>query len=204
MAAAGLSSFEKKGSEGGSMIRRSVVILAFVLVAVVMGARPSMAQQAAAPGFLAPLKAQWESTRNLVEGIVGQVPEDKYDFKPTPEVRSFREQFTHLIGENYRYMSGAAGEKPPVDMSKIDALKSKDEIVKALADSYDYGEKVWATMDEKKATEMVAGRGGQQMRWSSILANIVDNMDHYGNLVVYVRLNGMVPGRTAAQQQRQR
>ena len=49
-----------------------------------------------------------------------------------------------------------------------------------------------------------AGRGGQQMRWNSILANVVGNMDHYGNLVVYVRLNGMVPGRTAAQQQRQR
>jgi hypothetical protein len=101
-------------------------------------------------------------------------------------------------------MAQAAGEQPPMEMSKIDALKGRDEIVKALADSYDYGAKVWAGMDDKKAMEMVAGRGGQQqMRWSSMLANVIDNMDHYGNLVVYVRLNGMVPGRTAAQQQRQ-
>ena len=185
------------------MIRRSLVSFAFVLAAMV-GARPSMAQSAPAPGFLAPLKAQWESTRDLVKGIVEQVPEDKYDFKPTPEVRSFRDQFTHLIGENYRFMSAAAGEQSPADMAKINALKGRDEIIKALADSYDYGAKVWAAMDEKKATEMVSGRGGQQMRWNSILANVVDNMDHYGNLVVYVRLNGMVPGRTAAQQQRQR
>ena len=48
---------------------------------------------------------------------------------------------------------------------------------------------------------MVAGRGGQQQaRWAPILANLIDNMDHYGNLVVYVRLNGMVPPRTAARQ----
>ena len=89
-------------------------------------------------------------------------------------------------------------------MAKINALKGHDEIIKALADSYDYGAKVWDGMDEKKALEMAPGFGGrQQMRWASIMANIVDNMDHYGNLVVYVRLNGMVPGRTAAGQQRQ-
>ena len=87
----------------------------------------------------------------------------------------------------------------------INQLKSRDEIVKALAESYEYGAKVWAGMDDKKAMEMVPGRGGQQqMRLAAILSNIVDNNDHYGNLVVYVRLNGMVPGRTAARQQQQR
>ena len=180
------------------MIRRSTVVLLLLIGAWLSGAQTGAAQTS----FLAPLKTQWESTRNLVTGIVGQVPEDKYDFRPTPETRSFREQFTHLIGENYRFMAQAAGEPPPVDQATADKLKTRDEIVKALADSYDYGAKVWATMDEKKATEMVAGRGGQQqMRWNSILANVVDNMDHYGNLVTMVRLNGMVPGRTAAQQQ---
>jgi uncharacterized damage-inducible protein DinB len=167
--------------------------------ALLVGTQPSAAQTS----FLAPLKAQWESTRGLVTGIVDQVPEEKYDFKPTPEVRSFREQFAHLISENYRYMAQAAGEQPPVDVAAIDQLKGRDEIVKALNESYEYGAKVWAGMDEKKAMEMVPGRGGQQqMRWTPILGVIVDNMDHYGNLVVYVRLNGMVPGRTARQQQR--
>jgi uncharacterized damage-inducible protein DinB len=178
-----------------------------LLVALLLGlALPAAAQSGAAPtGFLAPLKAQWESTRNLVQGIVGQVPEDKYDFKPTPEVRSFREQFLHLIGENYTYMARAAGETPPVDMGAINNLKSRDQIIQALQESYDYGAKVWSGMTEQKAMEMVQGRGGQQQaRYAAILGNIVDNTDHYGNLVVYVRLNGMVPGRTAAaQQQRQ-
>ena len=181
------------------MIRHAMLLVALLLALTL----PAAAQSGAAPtGFLAPLKTQWESTRNLVQGIVGQVPEDKYDFKPTPEVRSFREQFLHLISENYAYMARAAGETPPVDMNAINNLKSRDEIIQALKESYDYGAKVWAGMTEQKAMEMIQGRGGQQARYAAILGNIVDNMDHYGNLVVYVRLNGMVPGRTAAQQQR--
>ena len=183
------------------MLRHSIVV--FVLLAGAMLVRAQ--QSAAQSSLLEPVKAQWESTRNLVTGIVGQVPENLYDFKPTPEVRSFREQFTHLIAENYMFMSQAAGEQPPVDSNIINQLKSRDEIVKALAESYEYGAKVWAGMNDKKAMEMVPGRGGQQqMRLAAILSNIVDNNDHYGNLVVYVRLNGMVPGRTAARQQQQR
>ena len=153
--------------------------------------------------FLAPLKTQWDNTRTLVEGLVAQVPEDKYDFRPTPEVRSFREQFTHLIGENFRFMAQAAGETAPMEMSAIEKLKGRDEIIQALKDSYDYGAKVWMGMTDQKAMEMIPGRGGQQLRWAPILVNIIDNMNHYGNLVVYVRLNGMVPARTAGQPQRQ-
>jgi len=183
------------------MLQRSIVVGVLLAGAMLATVQPSAAQNS----FLEPLRAQWESTRNLVTGIVGQVPENLYDFKPTPEVRSFREQFVHLVAENYMFMGQAAGEAPPVDRSTIDQLKGRDEIVKALAESYEYGAKIWAGMDEKKAVEMVPGRGGQQqMRLAAILLNIVDNMDHYGNLVVYVRLNGMVPGRTAARQQQQR
>jgi uncharacterized damage-inducible protein DinB len=169
--------------------------------AIWLAAAPSGTAQSS---FLAPLKTQWDNTRTLVEAIVAQVPEDKYDFRPTPEVRSFREQFTHLIDENFRFMAQAAGETPPMEKSAIEKLKGRDEIVQALKESYDYGAKVWTSMTDQKAMEMIPGRGGQQqMRWAPILTNIVDNMNHYGNLVVYVRLNGMVPPRTAGQQQRQ-
>ena len=152
---------------------------------------------------LAPVKTQWDHTRTLVEGLVAQVPEDLYDFRPTPEVRSFREQFTHLIDENFRLMAQAAGEPPPMEKSAIEQLKGRDDILKALKDSYDYGAKVWMGMTDQTAMEMIPGRGGQQqLRWAPILVQIIDNMNHYGNLVVYVRLKGMVPARTAARQQR--
>jgi uncharacterized damage-inducible protein DinB len=161
------------------------------------------AQCGAQPSVLDPLKAQWDNTRALVEGIVAQVPEDLYDFRPTPEVRSFREQFTHLIDENFRFMAQAAGETPPMEKNAIEKLTGRDDILQALKDSYDYGAKVWMGITDQTAMEMIPGRGGQQqLRWAPILAQISDNMNHYGNLVVYVRLKGMVPARTAERQQR--
>ncbi len=179
--------------------RRSVL----VAVLAVLGASPVLAQTPAAqPGFpatsfLAPAKATWDSTRTLVQGIVEAFPEDKYDFKATPAQRSFREIAIHLIGENYVFFSRVSGDKLG-DNARFNNLKSRDEIVKALRESYDYGAKVWAGLTEEKALEMVEGRGGQKVqRWSAILGVIQDNMNHYGNLVVYARLNGVVPPRSA-------
>jgi uncharacterized damage-inducible protein DinB len=182
------------------MIRRWRVGTLLVSVVWLAAAQSGTAQT----NFLAPLKTQWDNTRTLMEGIVAQVPEDLYDFRPTPEVRSFREQFTHLIDENFRFMAQAAGETPPLEKSAIEKLQGRDEILKALKESYDYGTKVWTGMTDQKAMEMIPGRGGQQqLRWAPILVQIMDNMNHYGNLVVYVRLKGMVPPRTAERQQQQ-
>src|SRR6185369_8459361 len=90
--------------------RRSVVVTALLLLATSPGlaqtpggAAPAAGGAVAAPSrfpatsFLTPTKATWESTRSLVLGIVEVMPEDKYDFKPTPAVRTFRENVIHLI-----------------------------------------------------------------------------------------------------------
>jgi uncharacterized damage-inducible protein DinB len=184
---------------------RSIVVTALAL----LSASPGMAQTPASPpppvaaqsrfpatSFLTPTKATWESTRALVLGIADAVPEDKYDFKPTPAVRTAREVLIHLIGENYFFFSRVSGDNLGSN-TRFDSLKSRAEILKALQESYDYGSRVWEGLTEEKALEMVAGRGGQQVqRWSAILGAIQDNMNHYGNLVVYLRLNGIVPPRS--------
>lgn len=172
---------------------------AMAAVLVFLGASPGFAQAPAPPSFpatsfLAPTKATWDSTRTLVLGIVEVMPEDKYDFKPTPAVRTFRDNVIHLVGENYLFFGRVAGENPG---NPAKDLKTRDELLKALRDSYDYGAKVWAGLTEAKALELVEGRGQKVQRWSFILGAIQDNMNHYGNLVVYVRLNGLVPPRSA-------
>ena len=173
-------------------MKRRVVCSFLLGVVMVLG---SFQARAADNQFSGPLKEQWDRIRNMVVKSAEAVPEDKYDFKPTPEVRSFRDQFVHIIGENFRMMGMASGDnqKPPEN------LKTRAEIVKALNDSYDFGAKVLGGMTDAKAVENVAGFGGRQVpRWTLALMNIVDNMDHYGNLVVYMRLNGIVPPSTAA------
>ena len=178
------------------MIRNSFtrgVVLATLAIFGTVGAA------AAQPGFpatsfLTPAKATWESTRNLVIAIVEVMPEDKYDFKPTPTVRTFRDNVIHLVAENYLFFGRVAGENLG---NPAQNLKSRDELIKPLRESYDYGAKVWAGLTEEKALEMIEVRGQKVQRWSAILGAIQDNMNHYGNLVVYVRLNGIVPPRSA-------
>ena len=171
---------------------RSVVVVALSI----LGTAAAAAAQASVPptSFLTPAKATWESTRNLVIGIVEVMPEDKYDFKPTPNVRTFRDNVIHVVAENYLFFGRVAGENPG---NPAQNLKSRDELIKALRESYDYGAKVWAGLTEEKALEMIEVRGQKVQRWSAILGAIQDNMNHYGNLVVYVRLNGIVPPRSA-------
>ena len=171
---------------------RSVV----VVVLSILGTAAAAAAQPSFPptSFLTPAKATWESTRNLVIGIVEVMPEDKYDFRPTPSVRTFRDNIIHLVAENYLFFGRVAGENLG---NPAQNLKSRDELLKALRESYDYGAKVWAGLTEEKALEMIEVRGQKVQRWSAILGAIQDNMNHYGNLVVYVRLNGLVPPRSA-------
>jgi uncharacterized damage-inducible protein DinB len=168
-------------------------VAAFALV--VFGIVGSAAAQTTSPtSFLTPTKATWTSTRDLVLGIVEVMPEDKWDFKATPAVRSVREIVTHLVGENYLFFGRVSGENLGNPAEK---LKTRAELLKALRDSYDYGAKVWAGLTDEKALEMIDVRGQKVQRWSPILGAIQDNMNHYGNLVIYVRLNGLVPPRSA-------
>jgi len=176
-----------------SFLGWSVLIAALTLLT----AGPALAQSFPPTSFLTPTKATWESTRGLVLGIAEIIPEDKYDFKPTPVVRSARENLIHLIGENYFFFSKVSGDTLPSN-DRFKELKTRDEIMKELRASYDYGAKVWDTLTEAKALELVEGRNNQKVqRWSFILGAIQDNNNHYGNLVVYVRLMGLVPPRSA-------
>jgi uncharacterized damage-inducible protein DinB len=149
--------------------------------------------------IVGPLRTQWSLTKDLILNMAEAIPESKYDYKPVPEVRTFREQLTHLVSENMNYVSMVAGDPAP-DRAKIEAMKSRDEILKALRDSYEYGERTLAKLTDEKAAETITMRNQKVLRWYPVLYNIQDNMDHYGNLVVYVRLNGMVPPKTAARQ----
>ncbi len=162
--------------------------LGLLLVCLVMwGGALAQAQDSA---LLGPLKQQWENIRRNVVGTAEVVPEDMYSFRPTPEVRSLREQLIHIVEENYFFMGMVSGEReqPPGN------LQTKVQIIQALNDSYDYGAQVLDGLNESTAMETVPLMGNRQgPRWSAALMNIADNQNHYGNLVVYMRMNGIVP-----------
>ena len=193
--------------------RRSCLVLALLLLgggSFASAARAQSASTADGTGgratedvIVGPLRTQWELTEGLVMGIAGIIPESLYDYRPTPEVRSFREQLTHIVSENALYMSMVAGVPVP-DRDKIDAMQGREEILKALQESYDYGTRTLASLTDETASEYIDLRGQPVLRWYAALYNIWDNMDHYGNLVVYVRMNKLTPPRPPARRQQRR
>jgi len=151
------------------------------------------------------LKLHWERTRRMLTAIVAAMPEDKWDYRPVKEVRSFREMVQHLVTDGYSHMGYVAGksrEESAKLTAKYENMKSRDELLKALDESYDYGDQILSTLTDQNAMEMVVGMRSEKMtRVEAALVAFEDQMDHYGNFVVYLRINGVVPPDTASAQQ---
>ena len=147
-----------------------------------------------------------DHTIGIVEGefvpAADAMPEDKYSYAPTngefKGVRTFAQQVKHVAAVNYLLASSILEEKPPVDLggeSGPDSLKTKAEIMKFLKDSFVYLHKALASINEKNEADMVASPFGQGKMSRLSIADIAfwHPFDHYGQMVVYMRLNGIVP-----------
>jgi uncharacterized damage-inducible protein DinB len=127
------------------------------------------------------------------------MPADKYDFAPTQGefkgVRTFGQQVKHLAEANYEFFNGwnVGGRNvgTPVDAATIEKLTAKADILKALADSYLYAH---AAIDSITAANAFAPMGKEKGTRAGLAAFcIAHSMDHYGQIVVYLRMNGIVP-----------
>jgi len=130
------------------------------------------------------------------------MPEDKYSFAPTngefKGVRTFAEQIKHVAATNYLVASLILGEKPPVDVNDEkgpDSVKSKADILKYLKDSYAYAHKAVGTITEANVVEPIPSFDGKSTTTRLSLAMLFawHGYDHYGQMVEYLRMNGIVP-----------
>lgn len=138
------------------------------------------------------------------------MPEDKYSFAPSTGefkgVRTFAQQVKHVAAVNYVFGSTILGEKPPVDTggeSGPDSIKTKAEIMKFLKDSFAYLHKAELFISNANQLEQLSLFDGQfkAARLSIGAFACAHPMDHYGQMVVYLRMNGIVP--PASRQQNQ-
>jgi uncharacterized damage-inducible protein DinB len=140
--------------------------------------------------------------RNLAEAVEG-MPAAEYAFKPTPEVRSFAEMLAHVAQANYFFCSMAKGEAPPSAVGQIKAGE-KAVVAKALGDALAYCDDVYASTTDANVNQLVKiqGPGGQAARGAVLMFNTTHNNEHYGNLILYLRLKGQVPPSTARVQKK--
>ena len=131
------------------------------------------------------------------------MPEDKYAFIPTngkfEGVRSFGEQIKHVACGQFAFFNQFEGKKPPDDCEKggHDPAHTKAELIKYLKDSFDYGNRIITTLSEKNALDRIEGRyAGPNTKLAISVVAVWHITDHYGQIVEYLRMNGIVPPMT--------
>ena len=138
----------------------------------------------------------WNDIGRKLIAMAEDFPEDKYDFKATPAQRSFAEQLIHASGANYFFTNLLTGDKTsPEDLMKRDRYKDKAEIVAFVKKSFADGAAAIRAKGDKGLNDLLVDPFAHQQFRVSELANgfIEHSGEHYGQLVVYYRLAGLVP-----------
>jgi uncharacterized damage-inducible protein DinB len=128
-----------------------------------------------------------------------KVPEDKYAFKPIDTVRSFGQVLAHVADGQYEFCGAAAGKHDEKNVEQT--AKTKAAIVAALKSAFAYCDDIYAGMTDAKAVELIPAFGGAKLtRLGMLDFNVSHTMEHYGNVVTYMRILGMVPPSSESQQ----
>jgi uncharacterized damage-inducible protein DinB len=143
-----------------------------------------------------PISASEKGFYGVVSGEViaaaEKMPEQNYSFKPTPEVRSFGQLVGHVADAQYFFCSTATGEVNP--MKDIEKTKtSKADLVAALKDAVAFCDKAYAGMTDAQGSQTVKFLGHDMAKLAVLSVNTGHADEHYGNMVTYLRIKGIVP-----------
>jgi len=159
------------------------LFVASVLTAAALCAQNPMAQES---------KAMYEGVRNNILRAAEKMPEENYSFKPTEDVRSFAQLVGHVADAQYLFCSPVKGEQkspPGVEKSKT----AKADLTAALKEAFAYCDAVYTELTDAQASQSVKFFGRERSKLSTLYFNTSHNNEHYGNIVTYMRLKGLVP-----------
>ena len=168
----------------------------FVTAALAIGAASAVALAQAGNPISDGLRSQWDGAKRNLQQSSEIMPEGSYDYRPVDGVRNFGEILAHTAGANYVFCAAAKGEKPPFAEDHFEkTAKTRAAIMKATADSIAYCDGAFTSLTDASAAQMVAQPvgTGQTARAAVLVSEIGHVNEHYGNLVTYFRINGIVP-----------
>ena len=178
-------------------MKRSISILFAGLCVVLTASKPA----AQSTTLSADVMKDWKAQKETMMRIADAMPEDKFGYKSTPPQRSWGEQILHVAGGNIFLMRFLNGKTPAPSVNTSDMVvfglkaSTKAEYLKALSDSFDYGEVLLKEFSDAGLTGTVEGPPwmGPSTRVRMIYDTIAHCQDIYGQMAVYLRLNGIVP-----------
>ena len=164
-------------------------LAALLCITVLAGASTALAQD--------PMTTAAKSTLGLIKGNIvkaaEQMSEENYAFKPTPEVRSFGQLIGHIADANYMICATATGAANPNTGSIEKTKTSKADLSKAVTDSFAFCEAQFDALAPAKTAEVIDLFGMKMPRLNALQFTTAHDFEHYGNIVTYMRLKGMVP-----------
>jgi uncharacterized damage-inducible protein DinB len=165
----------------------------FAFVTIALTAATAAAQNPVSDA----VRGNWNSVKKNIKESAELMPEENYGFKPTPEVRSLGAILAHVAGASYEFCASAKNEKAPFEEGSFEGkMTTKAQIVKVTNDAIAYCDAAYAALTDANGADKVRqafGGTGETTRIASLLGQIGHDNEHYGNLVTYYRLKGLVP-----------
>ena len=166
-------------------------VLRSLLICLLISGAVGAAQDNANP-FSTFNKGAYARIKGIMLASAEKMPEESYNFKPVDSVRSYGQLVGHLADAQYLFCSIALGEKNPspgIEKSKT----SKADLITALKEAEAYCDKAYDTMTDASGAQMVKLFGNDAPKLDVLVVNNMHNMEHYGNMVTYMRIKGIVP-----------
>ena len=188
-----------------------IALVCFAMSSFAQAAKPAATPNAQAkktepPTIAAAVDQQVSTIEREFVGAAEAMPEDKYNFAPNSlniqgsefkGVRTFAEQVKHVAATNFLLWGAITGDKSPVPIESDNGpdLKTKAEIVKYLKDSYALGHKAAKSLTAENVVAMVPSPFGPGQMSTLFCAtfSVAHGFDHYGQMVEYLRMNGIIP-----------
>jgi uncharacterized damage-inducible protein DinB len=172
--------------------------LVYSAILTLVTAGTALAQTAPANPLTAGAKRSYDIIKGYITKAADKMPEEHFAFKPTPDVRSFGALVGHIADANFVICGMVSGEKPPAGVfepatSIEQTKKTKADLTKALADSFAFCDKTHAGMTDAAGPTMIKSFVGEISKLSFLEFNTHHDFEHYGNIVTYMRLKGLVP-----------
>jgi hypothetical protein len=174
------------------------LVLAVAAIAAAQQAPPPPPPQA--PTLIAEVQSTFNAIKGYITKAADQFPDDKLTWQPTPAVRSWARLIAHISDDNNGACAALAGVTPrPPRLDTEDTQNSaankmtKADLTKALGDSFALCDKAFAAVTEANMME----RNGNRSKIGTLIYDTTHINEHYGNIVTYMRLNGLVPPSTA-------
>jgi uncharacterized damage-inducible protein DinB len=164
--------------------------ISFIAVALVS----TIALQAQSNPLSADAKADYATVRDYIIRSAQKMPEANYAFKPAPEVRTFGQIIAHVADDQYNLCAPVKGETRQAAYSEIEkTLSAKSDLVAALKKAFAYCDGAYDSLTDASAADVVKFFKTSRPKLSMLNWNTWHTWEHYGNIVVYMRIKGVVP-----------